>query len=210
MIGELEVIQILKRVGAIVENSHFVGTSGRHLDAYITKDALFPHTAETSRVGELFAIKNQDLDAEAVVAPALGGIILAQWTAHHLSHLKNKEVLAVYTEKTAEGGQAFTRGYDSFVRGKKILVLEDLTTTGGSVRKVVEAVRETSGEVLRVCVMVNRDPVLVNAETMGAPFAALGEYSVKSYSAEECPLCAQGIPINTTYGHGKKFVTLKK
>jgi orotate phosphoribosyltransferase len=201
-----EVIEILKNTQAIIADSHFVGTSGRHFAAYINKDALYPHTKETSRIGELFAEKYKDFDIDVVVGPALGGIILSTWTAYHLSKLKNKEVLGVYTEKDLDKNQVFTRGYDKLVDEKNVLVVEDLTTTGGSVKKVVDSVRGAGGNVVAVCVMVNRDPKLVNEEFMEAPFDSLAVYEVPSYTAEECPLCKDGVPINTTVGHGKKFL----
>lgn len=90
-----DVIEILKRVGAIVNDGHFVGASGRHLRTYINKDKLFPHTEEASKIGQLMAEKNLHLDIEAVVAPALGGIILSQWTAYHLSQMQGRKVLVV-------------------------------------------------------------------------------------------------------------------
>lgn len=204
-----EVIDILKKVGAIITDSHIVGTSGRHMSVYINKDNLFPYPEETSNVGRLFAEKYRGKNIEVVVAPALGGIILSQWTAYHLSKLLGKVVHGVYTEKTPEKDQVFKRGYDRFVKNKRVLVIEDLTTTGGSVKKVVNAVRAAGGEVIEVCVMVNRDKNLVNAKSIGAPFAALGYFPAESYAAEECPLCQSGIPINTTVGHGKEYLEKK-
>src|SRR5690348_11564584 len=125
-----EALELLKKTKALLMDSHFVGTSGRHMAIYINKDALYPHTKETSRMGELFAEQNKELDIDVVAAPALGGIVLSTWTAYHLSRLKKKEVLGVYTEKDAEKNQVFTRGYDALVKGKNVLVIEDLTTTG--------------------------------------------------------------------------------
>ena len=93
------VVEILKKVGAIITDDHFVYTSGKHGSVYINKDALYPHTEETSQVGMLFAKKVEALDIDVVVGPALGGIILSTWTAYHLSSLKHKEILGVYTEK---------------------------------------------------------------------------------------------------------------
>lgn len=189
---------------------HFVGTSGKHLSLYINKDALYPHTAETSRMGELFAEKNQDLDIDVVAGPALGGIILSTWTAYHLSRIKKKEVLGVYTEKDADKNQVFTRGYDKLVKGKNVLVIEDLTTTGGSVKKVVDSVRRAGGNVVQVCVMVNRDPANVNSDFIGAPFSALAVLKAESWDEADCPLCRQNVPINTTVAHGKKYLEQKK
>ncbi len=207
MSSDKEVLEILERTGAFLKNDHFVGVSGRHLDAYFTKDALLVHPTEASRIGELFAERVKDLPVEIVAAPALGGIIFGQWTAYHLSRLKGREVLAVFTEKTPDGGQAFARGgYAGLLRGKRALVVEDTVTTGGSVQKTAEAVRAAGGEVLSVGVITNRDPKEINSERFGAPFFSLLEYPVPSYSPEECPMCKKGVPINTAYGHGKKFL----
>lgn len=207
-----ELIGILKRVGSVITDSHFVGTSGRHMSIYVNKDALFPHTAETSRVGEMLAEKNKDLPIDVVVGPALGGIILSQWTAFHLSRITGREILSVYTEKVPKGDgedQVFRRSYDTLVKGKNVLVLEDTTATGGSVIKVVNTVRKTGGNVVQVCVMVNRDSRAITSETIGAPFTWLAEIPAESYAEEECPLCASGVPINTSVGHGKKFLAKK-
>jgi len=204
-----DVIKILKKANALITDDHFVGTSGRHLDTYINKDALFPHTAQVSKVGKLFANKYKNKKIDVVVAPALGGILLSQWTAYYLSKLKKKEVYGIYTEKDSENNQVFKRGYDAFVKGKNTLILEDLTTTGGSVKKAVNAVRKAGGKVVGVCVMVNRDPGLVNSKSIGAPFSALAVYRAKSYEENDCPLCAKGVPVNTKVGHGKKFLKSK-
>ncbi len=208
-----EVVEILKKIGAVITDSHFVYTSGKHGSVYINKDALYPHTQETSRVGELFAQKYKDLDIEVVVAPAVGGTILSQWTAYHLSHLKNKEVLSTYTEKdkgttasASESEHIFRRGYDKIIKGKKVLVIEDLTTTGMSVKKVVTAVKRAGGIVAAVCVMINRDPEHVNAKTLGFPFDCLGVIPAHAYNETECPLCQKGIPINTELAHGKEYL----
>jgi orotate phosphoribosyltransferase len=202
-------LDLLKKTGAILVKDHFVGTSGLHFDTYINKDALYPHTEETSEMGRLFAEANRSLDIDVVAAPAIGGIILSTWTAHHLTLLQNKEVLGVYTEKNVDKDQVFTRGYDTYVKNKNVLIVEDLTTTGGSVKKVVETVQHAGGNVVQVCVMVNKDPNKVNSEMMGVPFSSLAELKVTTYTAEKCPLCKDGVPINTSVGHGKKFLDSK-
>lgn len=203
-------VDILKRVRAVLINDHFVYTSGKHGSVYINKDALYPHTRETSEIGKMFAEKFKDKNIEVVAAPALGGIILSQWTAYHLSQLTGKEVLGVYTEKTPDKNQIFTRGYDKLVKGKNVLIIEDLTTTGGSVKKVVNSVKEVGGKIVAVCVMVNRDPKNVTSQVVGAPFSALGTLPAEAYDENKCPLCKKGIPINTSVGHGRKYLTVQK
>ena len=202
----MNVLTILRKTGALLENDHFVLTSGKHSPVYINKDAMYPHTAKASKVGKLFAQKFIKTTIDVVVAPALGGIILSQWTAYHLSKLKKKEILGVYTEKTPEKNQIFTRGYDKFVKGKRVLVVEDLTTTGGSVLKVIKSVKEHGGKVVAVGVMVNRDPKNVNSKTMGVPFYSLDELVTENFQPDKCPMCKKKTPINTSVGHGKKFL----
>lgn len=204
-----DVIDILKENGAVLTDDHFVYTSGKHGSVYIYKDAVYPHTEETSKIGQLFAEKYKDVEIDVVVGPALGGIILSQWIAYHLSKLKGKEVLGVYTEKTADNGQVFTRGYDLLIKGKKILVVEDTTNTGGSVRHVVDSVKLSGGDVVAVCVMVNRDPDHVTSEVVGGPFSALGILKAEAWDEKDCPMCKAGQPINVKIGHGKKYMEAK-
>lgn len=207
------VIEILIKVGAILPNDHFVGTSGRHLEAYINKDALFTHTEETSEIGRLFAERHKDMDIDVVAGPAIGAAILSQWTAYHLSKIKGKEILCTYTEKDkgtlasgAESEQIFRRGFDKVIAGKNVLVLEDLTTTGGSLKKVVDSAIACGANVVAASVMVNRDPALVTEEMFGVPFTPLAVYETASYTAQDCPMCKNGVPVNTNVGHGKQFV----
>lgn len=208
-----DVISILTSVGAVLINDHFVYTSGKHGSVYINKDTLYTHPVQTAHVGKMFAQKFKNRKIDVVVAPAIGGTILSQWTAYWLSRLIRRDVRSCYTEKdkgtlagASESGQIFRRGYDQVVRGKRVLVLEDLTTTGISVKKTVDTVRETGGKVVAVCVMVNRDPKEVNSRTIGAPFSALGILKADAYDEADCPLCARGIPVNVSVGHGKQYM----
>ena len=205
-----EVIEILKKVGAVLPEGHFIGTSGLHFNTYVNKDFLYPHTAETSRICKLIAEKHKDANIDIVVGPALGGIILSQWTASHLSEITGKEVLGIYTEKSLDGGQIFTRGYGEYLKGgKKMLIVEDIITTGGSILKTISAVQDAGGNVIGACAMVNKNKDL-DKKMFGVPFTALADLFVDTYSADTCPLCKSGVPVNTNVGHGKKFLEGKK
>jgi orotate phosphoribosyltransferase len=197
-----EVIDILKKVGAFLTDGHFVGVSGLHFDTYINKDFLYPHTRETSYICKLLAEKYKDKNIEVVVGPALGGIVLAQWTAHHLSEIYGKEVLGIYTEKSPDSGQSFTRGYEQYVKGKNVLVVEDIVTTGGSILKVVKAVQDAGGDVVGTCAVVDKSDGKFKID-------ALMVMAIENYNSAECPMCKKGIPINTKVGHGKKFLENK-
>jgi orotate phosphoribosyltransferase len=204
-----DVVEILKKLGAVITDDHFVYTSGKHGEIYINKDALYPHPVETSEVGKTFAEKYKDMEIDVVAAPALGGIILSTWTAYHMTQMKGKEILGVYAEKMPDKSMAFTRGYDKLIAGKKVLVIEDLTTTGGSVKKVVDLVRATGGDVVAVCVMVNRDPDTVNSEFIGAPFDSLGVLKAQAWDEADLPENIKNRPVNVNVGHGKKYMEAK-
>lgn len=203
-------LDILQRLGAVLTNDHFVYTSGKHGEVYINKDALYPHTRETSQVGRMLAelILANSLQPEVVVGPALGGIILSQWTAYHLSELLGKEVLSVYTEKDDQKNQVFTRNYDQLVLGKKVVVVEDIVTTAGSLKKTLESVRQAQGLVEAAVVMVNRNPEVTD-ELVGTKFLALANLPAEAWDESEIPDWLRARPINTKVGHGKKYLQSK-
>ncbi len=201
------ILDILKETGALITDDHFVYTSGKHGSVYINKDAIYPHTEKASEVGMLFAVELKDKNIDVIVGPMIGGIILSQWTAFHLSKLQNKEILSVYTEKDANNNQVFgRRGYEKLVTGKNICIVEDLTTTGGSVAKVVTTVKNAGGNVVLVGVMIDRSKSGMTENIIGAPFFTLGALPAEAYDASDCPLCKEGKSINTKIGHGKKFL----
>lgn len=213
---EKQVLAILEKTGAIITNSHFVYTSGKHGSVYVRKDKIYPYTAYTSKICSYFAQDTKNLEIEVVVGPSLGGIILSQWTAYHLSRFSGKEIYSVFTEKPSDEkgifdkAQVFKRGYDAIVRGRKVLVVEDLTTTGQSVKKVVETVKAAGGNVVCVYVMVNRNPENVNSRFMDAPFRQLAVFKAEAFDEADCPLCRKNVPINTEVGHGKEYLAGKK
>lgn len=207
-----DTLELLARVGALITGDHLVYTSGRHGSSYVNKDALYPHTAATSAICARIAGRFAQAGVEVVAGPTVGGVIMAQWTAHHLSELTGREVLAVYAEE--EPGvelkrRAFRRGYDALVAGRRVLVVEDILTTGGSVRLVVEAVAAAGGTVVGVAALANRGAI--TAEQIGAPeLYALADVPLESYPAEACPLCAAGVPVNTRVGKGAAFLAGKR
>lgn len=206
-----DLASILKLVSAVITDDHFVYTSGKHGSVYINKDRVYPHTDLVSSIGEMFADRFRNLNVDVVVGPAIGGIILAQWTAYHLTKLCGREILGVYTEKDDQKNQVFTRGYDQLVAGgKRVAIVEDLTTTGGSLAKVVASVKAAGAEVVATCTMVNRNPEGVTSELLGFPFESLMELPVDAYDEADCPLCKAHVPINTTVGHGSKYLKAKQ
>jgi orotate phosphoribosyltransferase len=156
-------------------------------------------------IAELYAGEN----IEAVVGPSLGGIILSQWTAYHLSEITGKEVLGIYTEKTENKDQILTRGYDSLVKDKRVLVVEDILTTGGSLAKVVRTIKAAGGTVIAACAMVNRDPDKIDDAVIGAPLKTLAALRLPAWDEADCPMCKSHVPINTTVGKGRDYLAKK-
>lgn len=204
-----DIIKVLESVGGVIVDDHFVLKSGKHASKYLNKDALYPHTDLTSQACQAFADKTNDLSYDVVVGPALGGIILSQWTAWHASKQFGSEIYGVYTEKDSSENQVFTRGYDALIKDKKVLITEDITSTGGSVKSVMDAVARAGGEVVGVTVLVNRNPSEVTSEYFGVPFFPLGELVVEVYNEADCPMCAEGKQVNLNVGHGRKYMEAK-
>lgn len=209
--NEQEVLQLLGNVGAVITDSHIVYTSGKHGTAYVNKDAIYPHTAQTSRLCRTIAEQFADDGVEVVIAPAIGGVILSQWVAHHLTQIRGCEVIGVYAEKV-EGEDTFVikRGYDKLITGKNVLVVEDVLTTGGSVKKVVEATRASGGKVVGLGVLCNRGGI-VPADVANPPrLIALVNVKLDAWDEAQCPLCEQNIPINTDVGKGREYLANKR
>ena len=195
-----EVEQTLAKLGAVITNSHVVYTSGLHGPAYVNKDAIYPHTAAISRLAGLIAFKFVDYNPEVVIAPAVGGCILSNRVAEHLSMMLGYEVLGVYVDKLDDGNFVIKRGYDKMVRGKKVLVVEDVLTTGSSVKKVITAARIAGGHVIGVGAICNRGNV-EEKDVGGVPILeALLNVKLDAYEEANCPLCKKGVPINTDVG----------
>ena len=204
-----DALKMLQGLGVIRRYGHYVYASGKHGSAYLNKDALYPHTVETAELCGAIAEKFAKAGVQAVVGPAVGGVILSQWTANHLYYMTFKEVLSCYAEKTADGGMALSRGYDKLVAGKRVLIVEDVLTTGGSARKVVDAVRAAGGDVVAVAAICNRGGVKSDG-VGGVPLLALLDFDLPTWDAEECHLCKGGVEVDTEFGHGKKFIESKK
>ncbi|MBF0519379.1 MAG: phosphoribosyltransferase [Nitrospirae bacterium] len=204
-----ENFQLLRNLGAVIENNHIVYTSGRHGSAYVNKDAIYPHTSLISDLCKLFAKNFANDGVEVVIAPAIGGVILSQWTAHHLTEITGREVFAVYAEKTEDGGFVIKRGYDKIIAGRKVLVLEDVLTTGGSVKKVIEATVNLGGEVIGLGVLCNRGGIKPGDVANPPKLITLINVTLDSWDEADCPLCAKNVPVNTDVGKGREFLAKK-
>ncbi len=197
----------MKRLGAILENTHVIYTSGRHGSTYLNKDALFPHVSLLSSLCYNLSLPFHATThrPEVVIGAVVGGVILSQWVSYHLG----ASVLSVYAEKDLANPQRLLikRGFDELIRGKKVLLVEDIVTTGGTLKKLSVAVRECQGEIVGVSALCHRgDKNLSTLLSLSVPCHVEAELPLESWEKDSCPLCAAGVPINTNVGHGKTFL----
>jgi orotate phosphoribosyltransferase len=203
-VTEMGALALLEASGAILTGRHIVYTSGKHGSAYVNKDAVYPHTTRVAALGAMLADAARPWEPEVVCGPALGGIVLSQWTAHALG------VPAVFAEKAPDDPDAMVlaRGYDRLVAGRRVLVVEDVLNTGLSVRRAVAAVRAAEGTVVGVAVLCNRGGV--TAEALGVPaLAALVDLDLEAWDEAACPLCREGVPVSTDVGKGRAWLAAR-
>lgn len=208
--SDSEARRILVRSSAVLRG-HFVLRSGDHSDTYVNKDAIFPNTGYLSRLCEMIAERWGAEAPGVVVGPVAGGVALAQWTAHHFSRRMGFQVPAIYADKKEGGGDyqfELRRGFDRIVRDRSVFIVEDVLTTGGSVKGVFDAVTASGGRVVGVGALCNRGNVTQD-KVGNVPIIALTKVRADAWPAAECTLCAQGVPINTEVGKGKEFLAAK-
>jgi orotate phosphoribosyltransferase len=180
-VNAAEILDVLARRGAVLQG-HFVLSSGRHSDTFIQKFRVFEHPRLTQRFGEALAAA-WDGGFDVVASPAVGAIVLG------FSVALAAEKRMVFAERVA-GAMTLRRGF-GFAPHERVLVVEDVVTTGASAREVVELVRSSGGDVVGVAALIDRaDPA--RAAGLGAPFRALVEVAGASWDAAACPLCASG------------------
>jgi len=208
-INDSQIMHMFADVGAILSDSHFVYSSGRHSSVYINKDALYLHTQTISTLCALMARPYDAEQIDAAVGPVMGGIVLSQWVAHALNARRTTgETLAIYAEKDNDSPDktfSFHRGYDAFIPGKNILVVEDVLTTGGSARQVIELICRHGGNVVGLSALCNRGKVQ-SADIGNVPLQALIHINLETFAEADCPFCKAGVPINTNVGKGRAFL----
>ena len=175
--------EILLRLGAL-KQGHFRLTSGLHSDRYMQCAALFQFPRESEQLCAALAEKFAGQKIDLVAGPALGGIIMAYEVARALG------VPNIFSERE-EGKMTFRRGV-RVEAGQKVLVVEDVVTTGGSVKEVIGLVRAAGGEVVGVGSVVDRSG---GKADFGVPFQALMTLEATNWKEEDCPLCKEGVPI---------------
>ena len=186
MTSESLILETLRASGAL-KKGHFVLSSGRHSGQYIEKFDLLRQPRATSEVCRHFANLFRDQQIDVVVGPTTGGVILAFEVARQLG------VPAAYAERltNSEAGREFRRG-TSFSSGARVLVVDDILTTGGSLRETLDALAAHPVDVAGAAVLVDRS---AGRAQLGVPYVALATFDIETWDPGECPSCERGEPL---------------
>jgi len=177
------VLDRFRRVGALLDG-HFRLTSGLHSSGYLQCALVLQHPAEAEACGAAIAEGVRALSPEVVLSPALGGIVIGQEVGRALG------VRAIFAERQ-DGKLMLRRGF-SIAPGEKVLVVEDVVTTGGSTQETVDVARAAGATVVGAAAIIDRSG---GKQRIDVPFHALATITVPTYEPEQCPLCAEGKPI---------------
>src|SRR6185295_18811136 len=182
-----EILQLFRSTGAYL-SGHFRLTSGLHSAEYLQCALVLQHPKYAEELGRKLA---QAISALApaerigvVAAPAIGGLIIGHEVARALG------ARFIFTERDA-GKMTLRRGF-SLEAGQRVVVVEDVITTGGSTREVIDLARASGAEVTRAGSIIDRSG---GAADLGVPRIALATLQVRTWKPEECPLCQQGVPV---------------
>ena len=178
-----QAFEVFRRTG-VMQEGHFKLTSGRHSDRYMQCARLFEHPGESVAICALVAEAFRGKQIDLVVGPAIGGIIMAYEVARILN------VRNVFAERD-NGTMTLRRGFH-VAPSSRALVVEDVVTTGGSVKEVIEFLLGRGAKVVGVGAVVDRSNRTVD---FGVPFHAVATMNVESWEPDDCPLCRQGLPI---------------
>lgn len=178
-----DVLKLFRETGALLEG-HFEYASGRHGRQFLQAARVLHHPDQTEALCKDLAARFADQQIDMVVGPATGGIILAYETARHL------KCRAAFTEKE-DGGMALKRGI-RLDPGTRILVVEDIITTGGSVQKSIDHVQDRGAIVVGVGVLVDRS---AGKASFKCPFEALATIEMENWAPDQCPLCSEGVDL---------------
>jgi len=181
MMNEQEMLNMYEKAGALL-NGHFILSSGRHSARYLQSALVLMDMKNASALAAELITKVDAESIDMVVSPAIGGLVIGQEVARQLA----KPFL--FTERK-EGEMQLRRGF-TIPAGTRLLVVEDVITTGGSVRECMAVVREHGGEPVKVLAVVDRAPG--QDDRFDVPYATALSLDVETFAADACPLCAAG------------------
>ena len=186
---------LLRETKAILEG-HFLLTSGLHSPLYVEKFNVLQHPEYTEKLCRMIADHFRGKGIVTVIGPATGGIILSQVTARLLG------VRSIFTERE-NGKMTLRRGF-RIEPGEKVLIVEDIVATGGSIREVVDVVNQAHGDIVGIGLFVDRSGGKADYGVDPEKVFPLVHLTVPTYTAEECPLCKDGVPVTERGSHHLK------
>jgi len=205
MLKREELMAMFESAGAI-RHSHFELSSGLHSGMYVQCALVLQYPRFAEKLGQNLAALFGDLEVDTVVSPAMGGLIIGQEVARALPEGKSSGngpvgagVPAIFVERDASGSMTLRRGF-SLRAGQRLLVVEDVWTTGGSTREVIRVVEELGGRVVAAGALIDRSG---GAVKLGGTAKALLDLAIPSYPPKDCPLCADG---SVAVKPGSRFV----
>jgi len=178
-----ELLDLFRRSGALLEG-HFRLTSGLHSSGYLQCALVLQHPEHAEALGRAIGDRTRRLRPTAVLSPALGGVVIGHEVGRALG------VRALFAERH-DGALTLRRGF-VVAENDRVLVVEDVLTTGGSTRETMQVAKASGGQVVGAASIVNRS---AGAPDFDVPFASLLEIDLPTYEPEKCPLCAQGLPV---------------
>jgi orotate phosphoribosyltransferase len=180
-----ELLDLFRKSGALLEG-HFRLTSGLHSTGYLQCALVLQHPRHAEALGAEIGRLTRELRATVVLSPALGGVVIGHEVGRALG------VRAMFAERQ-DGTLTLRRGF-MLGEADRVLVIEDVLTTGGSTRETMQVARASGAQVIGAASIVNRSDSVRGAD-LGVPFSALLDVALPTYEPEGCPLCAQGLPV---------------
>ena len=177
-----DLLDLFRKSGALLDG-HFRLTSGLHSTGYLQCALVLQHPHHAEALGRSIGERVADLKATVVLSPALGGIVIGHEVARALG------VRAVFAERQ-DGALMLRRGF-MLSESDRVLVVEDVITTGGSTRETMQVAAASGGRVVGAASIVDRG----GAGAFDVPFRSLVSITLPTYEPERCPLCAQGMPV---------------
>jgi orotate phosphoribosyltransferase len=178
-----DILDLFRASGALLEG-HFRLTSGLHSSGYLQCALVLQHPREAAICGAALADRVRDLGVQVVLSPALGGIVIGQEVGRALG------VRAIFAERQ-EGTLSLRRGF-TLAPGEKVLVVEDVVTTGGSTKETIDVARAAGAEVVAAGSIIDRSG---GQQRIDVPYHALAVVSLPTHPPESCPLCLAGLPV---------------
>lgn len=211
--------KILKDVGALVEGDHFCHSNGFHGDHYLNPSAIyvFPKKLDDISVMLSDVALNSFSDFNVILAPAISGIILGQAVAYNLTLELGEEINFTFAEKNHFNGNHKTirRGYEGIIKNKKVLLVDDIVTSGKTLMEMARCAMSLGAEVVGAVVICDTGQVRTLSfrhedESFDIKIVPLVELDLQLFDPSVCPLCAAGRPINSTLGEGSSVEDFRK